>query len=458
MTWANKLAFILIAIIVMLTTMAYGTVHQPVLALFYVLTALLVILWALDCLIGGAVRFSREPIQLVLLASAIYAVIQVIPFGTLAETAGVPGIPRTISVHPFGTQTTAIHFLALFLFLGVTLVVLDSASRLRKMAIVITVFGFAYAFFAILQSVLSPLKIYGIYEATSPFGSFVNRHNFASYMEMTIAVPLGLIFTGAVHKDKRLLYLTAIALMGVALLLSQSRGGLVALVAEVIFLVLITTGAGERRSKLGLKLALAGVLLLAVVGGAIFVGGETSFTRVADTTETGDLTTGRSNIWNVTLRVISSNMPFGAGFGAFGVAYTPHDTMSGLERVEQAHNDYLQVLADAGVVGLVIGAFFLFRLFVLGRGAPSIENTYRRGIAVGALAGIFAVLVHSVFDFVLHTTAVSLLFLVLLSLLVASRRSYADDVADENMPERSVKRSTGRVSSISSGRKRSLPR
>ena len=458
MTWASKLAFILITLIVMLTTIAYGTVHQPVLALFYVLTGLVVLLWALDSFFGGAIRVSREPIQLTLLAAALYAFIQVIPFGTLAETAGVSGIPRTISVHPFATQTTGIHFLALFLFFAVTLVVLDSASRLRKMAVILTVFGFGYAFFAILQSVLSPLKIYGIYEASAPFGSFVNRHNFASYMEMTMAVPLGLIFTGAVSKDKRLLYLTAIALMGVALLLSGSRGGTVALVAEVIFLVLMTTGT-ERRSKLGLKLALAGMLLLAVIGGAIFVGGETSLTRVADTTAGDDLTTGRSNIWNVTVGVIKANLPLGAGFGAFGVAYTPHDTMSGLERVEQAHNDYLQVVADAGLIGLLIGGFFLYRLFVVGRRAGSVENKYRRGIAVGALSGIFAVLVHSIFDFVLHTTAVSVLFLVLVSLLVASRTSYDDDLEDDEVRrDRSMKRSTGRVSSISSGRKRSFPR
>lgn len=452
MTWANKLAFVLITGIVLLTTIAYGTVHQPTLALFYLLVAIIVVLWALDAFLSGAIRFSRNRLQIPLLAAAVYGFIQIIPLGELAAIAGVSGIPRTLSVNPFATQTTAIHFFALFLMFGVTLVLIDSATRIRRLAIVITVFGFAYAFFAILQSVLSPLKIYGIYEAGAPFGSFVNRHNFAAYMEMTLALPLGLIFVGAVRKDKRLLFITAIALMGVALLLSLSRGGLVALLSEVIFLVLITTGA-KHRSKLGLKLALAGLLLIAVVGGAIFVGGETSLTRVAETAATDDLTTGRSNIWSVTVDVIKANMPLGAGLGAFGVAYTRHDTMSGLERVEQAHNDYLQVLADAGIVGLIIGGFFLFGLFRLSRGVNSIGNTYRRGIAVGALAGIFAILVHSIFDFVLHTTAVSVLFLMLVALLVASRSSYDDDI-DESIHDHAVRRSSGSISSISSGRKR----
>lgn len=452
MTWANKVGFFLISVIIVFTTMAYGTVHQPILSLFYILVAIPVVLWAIDGYSTGAIRFSTSHIQLALLAAAVYGAIQVIPFGSVADTAGVSGIPRTISLDPFATRVSAIHFFALFLLLGVTLVLLDSAKRIRRLAIIVTVFGFAYAFYAILQSVLSPLKIYGLYEAGAPFGSFVNRHNFAAFMEMTMALPLGLLFVGAVGKDKRLLYVTAIALMGVALLLSGSRGGLVAFIAEVIFLVLLTTGT-KSRSRLGLKLGLAGLLLVAIIGGAIFVGGETSLTRVAETAATQDVTTGRSNIWQVTLRVIAANMPFGVGFGALGVAYTQHDSMSGLERVEQAHNDYLQVLADAGLVGLLIGAFFLWQLFRLGRDSMKVGNTYRKGIAFGALAGIFAILVHSIFDFVLHTTAISVMFLTLVAMLIASRISYDDDVED-GPEDRAVRRSSsGSVASISSRRR-----
>ena len=456
MTWASKLGFFFVAFIIVFTTMAYGTVHQPILAAFYILVGVVVLLWAMDGYISGAVRFNASAIQLALLAATFYGLIQVIPFGSIAETAGVTGLPRTISLEPFATQVSALHFFALALLFAATIVLLDSASRIRRMAIVITVFGFAYAFYAILQSVLSPLKIYGLYEAGAPFGSFVNRHNFAAYMEMTMALPLGLMFVGVVGRDKRLLYITGIALMGVALLLSGSRGGLVAFLAEVVFLALLTAGM-KRRSRLGLRLALAALLLAAIVGGAIFVGGETSLTRVAETAAAQDVTTGRSNIWRVTLRVIAANMPLGAGFGAFGVAYTPHDSTSGLERVEQAHNDYLQVLADAGIVGLFIGAFFLWRLFLLGRDALSIRNSYRRGIALGALAGIFAILVHSIFDFVLHTTAVSVLFLTLIAMLIASRVAYEDDVA-ERAPDRSARGSSGSVASISSARRRASPR
>ena len=429
MTWANRLAFTLICATIIFTTLAYGTVHQPVLALFYVVVAAIMVLWAIDGLKTGTIRFNRTLIQIPLLAAAIYGVIQVIPFGQIAETAGVSGIPRTISLDPFATQMSALHFFALFIFFVASLVFIDSASRIRKLVAVIAIFGFAYAFFAILQSVLSPGKIYGIYETrfAVPFGSFVNRHNFAAYMEMTLSVPLGLVFAGAVTKDKRLLYLTAIALMGVALLMSGSRGGLVALLAEIILLVMLTTAASTRRALI-LKVGFSGLLIGAIVVGSLFIGGESSLTRIADTASSKDVTTDRGHIWSVTMDVIAHNMPLGAGFGAFGVAYTPFDDYSGLERVEQAHNDYLQVIADAGVVGVIIGLLFLFWLFRLGLTAAKTENVYRRGVAIGALAGCFGILVHSIFDFVLHTTAVSVLFVTLMTLIVASQSRYEDDV------------------------------
>lgn len=439
MKFANKAVFFLICTCIVLSTLAYGTVHQPTLAIFYAAIALMVILWAIDCFSSGSLRYSRHLLQVPLYAAVIYGFIQVIPFGTINEAGGLSSIPRTISAAPFATEVTALHFLALAFFLSLSLVYLDSAARIRQMVGLISIFGFIFAFFAILQSVLSPTKIYGILERATPFGSFVNRHNFAAFIEMSLAVPLGMMLSGAVPRDKKLLYITAIVLMGSALLLSGSRGGLVAMLAGVILLVILTTKTRGAKA-IALKVALSILMIGAVVAGAVFVGGETSFTRFAETAASKDITTNRTHIWSITLKVIAGNLPLGAGMGAFGQAYTPYDDFNGLERVEQAHNDYLQVLADAGVVGAVIGIFFLFLLFREARRNTRATNGFRRGVAIGAIGGIFAVLVHSVFDFVLHTTAVTLLFLMLIALLVAAGREYRDDVADPGEQHRSGRR------------------
>ncbi|HMQ03311.1 MAG TPA: O-antigen ligase family protein [Pyrinomonadaceae bacterium] len=429
MSWANRIALVLSMAIIVFTTIAYGAVHQPIIAIFYVLVAALLVLLSIDGFKSGTININRAHIQFPLFAAAAYGLVQTIPFGELASAAGLGGLPRTISYDPFATQMSAFHFLVLGLFFSAMLVLVNSASRIRTLVILISVFGFVFAFFAILQSVLSPGKIYGIYEVrfAVPFGSFVNRHNFAAYMEMTIGVPLGMLFAGAVGRDKRLLYVTAIALMGVALLMSGSRGGLVAFLAQIIFLVMLTTGAKSRKG-LVMKVGFSGILIGAIVIGSIFIGGESSLTRIAETATSKDITTDRGHIWSVTTKLIANSLPFGAGFGAYGVAYTPHDTYSGLERVEQAHNDYLQVIADAGLVGAVIGLYFLFLLFRSGLRSAKTGNIYRRGVAIGAMAGCFAILVHSIFDFVLHTTAISVLFLTLVTLIVACREEYDDDL------------------------------
>lgn len=454
-TWANKLAFFLLFALIIFTTLVYGAVHQPIIALFYIFTAIIILLWSYDAFAGGVLRFNKSLLQIPLYALFIYGMIQIIPLGSM-ETAGLPGISRTLSIEPFWTKLTSIHILALAFIFSAFLIFIDSAKRLRKAVLVITVFGFIYAFYAILQAVLSPNKIYGIYETAfaSPFGSFVNRHNFAAFMEMTIALPLGLVFVGAVSKDKRLLYFTAIGLMGIALLLSGSRGGLVAFLAQIFFLAILTTNT-KSYGQIALKIGLAVLLVGVIIGGSVFIGGESSLTRFADTAISKDITTNRTHIWSVTWEAIKENPVFGAGLGAFNAAYAKHDTFNGMERVEQAHNDYLQVLADAGIVGLIIGLFFLFQLFKTGRESIKTQNLFRRGIAVGAIAGCFAILVHSIFDFVLHTTAISVMFLLLVALVVKSGDSYEDDSEERvERHKRRQKHRSANVTPIDKGRKR----
>ena len=126
--------------------------------------------------------------------------------------------------------------------------------------------------------------------------------------------------------------------------------------------------------------------------------------------------------------------------GTFATAYSKFDVNSGLERVEQAHNDYLQVLSDAGIPGAIIGISFLVLLGVIGRRAITVENRFRRAVAVGALAGLTGVLIHSVFDFVLHTTAVAFLFLLLVSILVAVAGDFPDEIPNDEPARKNHRR------------------
>src|SRR5205085_5893670 len=95
---------------------------------------------------------------------------------------------------------------------------------------------------------------------------------------------------------------------------------------------------------------------------------------------------------------------------------------NGLLRLEQAHNDYLQTLSDGGIIGGALGVAFIVILFRQGFARRETEDKFRRGVATGALAGCFAVLIHSFFDFTLHTTANPLLFLLLSTLATINGR------------------------------------
>jgi O-antigen ligase len=215
--------------------------------------------------------------------------------------------------------------------------------------------------------------------------------------------------------------------------------------------MVILTGRAKGTNQIVLRIGLAVLLVAVIIVGSIFIGGESSLTRFAETAISDDITTNRSHIWSVTLETIKNHWFFGAGIGAFAAAYTPYDTFSGIERVEQAHNDYLQILADAGIIGLILAGFFVFKLFQTGFKNFKTENLYRRGIAVGALTGCFSILVHSIFDFVLHTTAITVMFLTLVSLLIVSGREFEDD---EKIYEKRTRRSKATVTPIETGRKK----
>ena len=107
-------------------------------------------------------------------------------------------------------------------------------------------------------------------------------------------------------------------------------------------------------------------------------------------------------------------------------------------------------MADAGIVGLIIAALFVFWLFRAGFRNIKTKDRFRRGAAVGALAGCVAIMIHSLFDFVLHTTAITLLFLTLVSLVVTSRAGGEED-AELDLPDESR---GGNVSSLTERKRR----
>ena len=433
-TLASRFVFLIICVAIVLSALAFGTVHYWALAIFNLGALAILILWLVDAWTLGTLRISRNLLQLPLLGTIVLGLIQLLPLRSVSGSGLAIPLTQALSLDPNATRLVLVQISTLFVYFAATLVFTDTPHRLHILVRTIIIFGFFLALFGLTQSFASPTRVYWFRELnqSTAFGPFINRHHFAGYMELTIALPLGLLFGNAIEKEKRLLYLFAAFLMGVALVLTSSRGGIISLFAEILFFALFTAlwrpGRSSRRQRNSrirgalIRFGLAGGLMLVLLGGVVLLGGEFSLTRFIDSVNTDDPTTGRVHFWSVTLEIIKAHPWLGTGLGAFGVIYTHYDSRNGLYRLEQAHNDYLQIISDTGFLGALLAFCFVILLFRYAYRRTKSRDVFRRGVALSAIGGCFAVLVHSMFDFTLHTTSNALLFLVLSAIATMNGR------------------------------------
>lgn len=440
----RSVIFFLLCAMLVLSTIAYGAVDTWAVAMLSIFAGLITLLWLADSFLKGSFSFSSNIIQLPLLGLLLIGFIQLLPLGSSAAQASSSSAGdllsfapvSSLSLDPYATRLFVVQLCVYLIFFAACLTFLENQRRQQIIVFTIIIFGSVMAFFGIIQSMANtnPNSILGMRESPDalPFGTFVNRHHFAAFMNMTIGLTLGLLYGNATKRDKRLLLIIALILMGIALIFTGSRGGILSLLGVIAFVISVNllkkktqknNSDSENKSSIfqrNFLLVGSGLaLILILFGSALFFGGESSVTRGIglNSGTTSDISNGRAHFWKTTLQIISHNPIFGVGFDAFGAAYTRYDTWNGSLRVEQAHNDYLQVLAEAGILGFICLATFIYFLFKQGlRVASRSEDRFRTATSVGALAGCFGILIHSFFDFPLRTTSNAFFFLTFASL------------------------------------------
>jgi O-antigen ligase len=144
----------------------------------------------------------------------------------------------------------------------------------------------------------------------------------------------------------------------------------------------------------------------------------------------------RGWIWRDTAAMVQANWATGVGLGAYQTAYPIYSKRDGTIIVSQSHNDYLQVLADGGIVGAILALLFLILIFRDTARALRHRDPMKSGMALGCSGGVFALAVHSIFDFNLQLPSNALLFLVLTS--VVSRLAAA--TAEQRVSQPHVER------------------
>ncbi|MFQ5777828.1 MAG: O-antigen ligase family protein [Terriglobia bacterium] len=329
-----------------------------------------------------------------------------------------------LSAYPPATRAEVWELFAVGAFFLLLHNQLSSPERLERFTTGLLLFAAVLAVFGILQSVSFNGKLYWTWELPqggTPFGPFINRNHYAAWV--LLLVPLAWVKLARRHPRRELQFFWGLVLflLGLSIMLSRSRAGTLLF---VLGLLLAWFFGRRRRSsgRLSMWLPLGLILLAALATLALDTGKVVSrwgalSEAVAGTEEGGR---HRWQMWRDTGGMIADHLWLGSGLETFGVLSDSYRSFYSNRQWLRAHNDYLQWLAETGLVGGTLAVWFLV---VFARTAAEklrlAHQDPRRRLCVGAFVGCLLVLLHSLVDFPLRVPANALLFAALLAVLSA---------------------------------------
>jgi hypothetical protein len=447
--------------------LAFGAVTPLTMAAFGLSIIALLALWVIKGVVERRLEIRAPATALPLAALILIGLLQGIAI------TGSSGKRFSISHDVEATRLATEILLMLLIAFLLSANFLAKVPTLNWLRNFLIFFGFALSIFGLVQRFTWNGKYYWVIEPSltppSPFGPFVNHNHFAGYVEMIAPIPVALILRRAVRGELAFVYGFAAAMMGLAVMISLSRGGMISLIAGLMFVVAFAFkpsrararsgehGAGngeeERKRQKGREpLPIASslsrllsyrfsspasyvvprvsaiiVMFVAIGAGIWWMGADPVIRRIekssmaqssVDADRRGEtFYQSRGWIWHDTAAMIRDKWAFGVGLGAYTTAYSSYNSRDGSLLVEQAHNDYLQIMADAGIFGAVIALWFIFLAARDIARASRHESRSMSGMALGAGGGMVALFVHSLFDFNFQIPSNALLFLVLTSVV-----------------------------------------
>jgi O-antigen ligase len=376
--------------------LAFGAVDEWSTFAFEVGMALLFLVWAAEKIASRKIELSKNPLYLP--ASLFFGLI-------LAQLA----LHR--SAYGYVTRYEALQYVSygIVLLIGAESVREEGARKV--FALVMIAFGAFYAFFALAQELTPNGKIFWVHSPQfhgSIYGSYVNHDHYAGLMEMLVPMPFVLSMGHVLRGGKRVLVGFCTVLMASTIFFSGSRGGMLAFVVEVVLFAGLTLG-----SRRGPRIALGSIsVCIFILVLLIFLGKGEVLGRL------GDLSPGiRLDITKDGLRMFFHRPVLGWGLGTFPTVYSSYRSFYTNLFVNEAHNDYVQLLVETGLLGFALMLWFLVRLYQ--HGLPTSrrwEFQWDAAVSLAALLGCTGILFHSFVDFNLQIPANAALFYVLCGL------------------------------------------
>jgi O-antigen ligase/tetratricopeptide (TPR) repeat protein len=434
--------------------------------------AIVLLLWAARMLVEWRPIWVACPITLCLAGLFLLGVWQITPLprsllATLSPATtqlnerllpqgdeSLNAVPRaagaTISLYPGGTQAWLLHLLAVVVLFAAVRSNIASAASFRRLALIALVNGFLLALVGLLQFFSSPRNvIYWTFESPAHvFGPF-NRNDFAFHNNLCIGLGIGLLLAGRMSLSPRghgtgvrrladdpasLWIGAALVLMLTALALCLSRGGVFSLLGAVAIVAVVARAGRAPAAGFGLVV----VLVCLALGLAAWFGLDETQGRMAQLWKKDGPGDGRWQMWLRTAPYAREFPGWGTGFTTFAfLERMSRPARMGLDFVyDNAHNDYLNLLLEGGLVGLALGLAALSLAWWCG------AQAYWRhrdepvgGLALGGLIALTTAALHSVVDYGIQLPAIAVLVAVLVAHLSA--------VGSEGAAERSTYPSGG---------------
>jgi O-antigen ligase len=394
--------------LLMFGPIAFGAVEPWSIFILETGSVLLGLLWLAKQWINGEIDILWNPLFLPMAAFGLLVLLQL----TLGKTA-----------YRHDSIAGAMLYCAYGLLCFLATQVLVRASQAKKIAVVFVVYGFALAALALIQGIAPNGKLLWVREPRLGgwiYGSYVNHNHYAGLMELLVPIPLVLALSHMVHEKERTAAGVAAAVMVATVFLSGSRGGMIAIFVELVVFAVVLL----RQKKMGYRVALAGAAFaIVLVSMLVWLGGKELSSRVASISSEArtEISGGmRLSIDRDTVRMFRQKPVLGWGLSTFPVVYPEFRSFYTNFFVNEAHNDYLQLLAEMGVLGFGLMVWFLAVLYR--RAVRKIGNwttDVSSAVTLACTLGFTGILVHSLFDFNLQIPANAAIFYVFCSIAAA---------------------------------------
>jgi len=404
---ASSIVFYLLSGLLVFTPLARGAVHGWAIGVIFLTVLSALALYLAAGAWQGSLRWIKTPLDYPILALVCLTILS-----------------NVFSVH---RPTSLLASLQLFSCIAVyylTVHTVSSRSHIRQLVYLVLGISVFLALFGLVKSAgLNPFPWWDYThhaDVTYLSATFGNRNHLAGWMEMAISLVLGVMLFKERGRAKSI-SLALLLLLITALVFSQSRGGWFGMLAAFMCMSFLLYRSNRLITS---RWAVIMVNVVFVVG--FIVVSSTPVTERLLTAEAGfddGSLASRMTAWHGVVDLAKANPLLGTGPGTFAVSFPKYQPPGFQAHLMYAHNDYLDFTAELGFVLLIIIAWMVVALYRQGLHTMRSKSTLTRGVTLGALAGITAILVHSFVDFNLHIPANALLFSMLAALAASPKRA-----------------------------------